>query len=55
MATGPNQVWEYEFVFDGYANRQKLKCLNVVDEFSKKNLSIDDAGSIRSQQLIEIF
>jgi len=27
-ATGPNQVWAYDFVFDACANGQKLKCLH---------------------------
>jgi putative transposase len=26
VATGPNQVWAYDFVFDGCANGDKLKC-----------------------------
>ena len=55
VATAPNQVWAYDFVFDGCANDQKLKCLTVVDEFSKESLFIDVAGSIRSQQLIEVL
>ena len=55
VATAPNQVWAYDFVFDGCANGQKLKCLTVVDEFSKESLCIDAAGSIRSQHLIEIL
>jgi transposase InsO family protein len=36
VATAPNQVWAYDFVFDGCANGQKLKCLKVVDEFGKE-------------------
>ena len=55
MATAQNQVWAYDFVFDGCANGQKLKCLTVVDEFSKESLCVDAAGSIRSQDLIEIL
>lgn len=55
VANAPNQVWAYDFVFDGCANGQKLKCLTVVDEFSKESLFIDVAGSIRSQQLIEVL
>ena len=29
-ATGPNQVWAYDFVFDACANHQQLKCLTIV-------------------------
>jgi putative transposase len=55
VATAPNQVWAYDFVFDGCANGQKLKCLTVFDKFSKESLCIDSAGWIRSQHLIEIL
>ncbi len=49
----PNQVWAYDFVFDGCANGQKLKCLTVVDEYTRECLAIDVAGSIRSKRVIE--
>lgn len=55
VPTAPNQVWAYDFVFDGCANGQKLKCLTLIDEFTKESLAIDVAGSIRSQRLIEIL
>ena len=45
MAMG--QVWAYDFVFDACANGQQLKCLTVVDEFTRECLAIDVAGSIR--------
>lgn len=52
---GPNQVWAYDFVFDGCANGQKLKCLTVVDEYTRECLAIDVAGSIRSKRVIEVL
>ena len=55
VATAPNQVWAYDFVFDGCANGDKLKCLTMVDEFTKESLHIDVAGSIRSMRLIQIL
>jgi putative transposase len=54
-ATGPNQVWAYDFVFDACANGQKLKCLTVVDEWTHESLAIDVAGSIRSARVIEVL
>ena len=54
-ATGPNQVWAYDFVFDACANGQKLKCLTVVDEWTRESLAIDVAGSIRSKRVLEIL
>ena len=46
--TGANHVWAYDFVFDACANGQQLKCLTVIDEFTRECLAIDVAGSIRS-------
>ncbi len=54
VATAPNQVWAYDFVFDGCANVDKLKRPTMVDEFTKESLCIDVAGSIRSKRLIQV-
>lgn len=53
--TGANQVWSYDFVFDWAANGQQIKCLTVVDEFTRESLAIDVAGSIRSKRVIEVL
>jgi len=44
-----------DFVFDACANGQQLKCLTVVDEFTRECLAIDVAGSIRSGRVIEVL
>lgn len=54
-ATGPNQVWAYDFVFDACANRQKLKCLTIIDEWTREALAIDVAGRLRSGRVIEVL
>ena len=46
--TAMNHVWAYDFVFDTCADGRSLKCLTVVDEFTRECLAIDVAGSIRS-------
>ena len=51
----PNNVWAYDFVFDGCANGQQLKCLTIVDEYTRECLAIDVAGSIRSHRVIEVL
>ena len=53
--TGPNQVWAYDFVFDMAATGQQIKCLTVVDEWTREALAIDVAGSIRSGRVIEVL
>lgn len=50
-----NQVWSYDFVFDACANGQQLKCLTLIDEFTKEALAIDVAGSIRSARVVEVL
>jgi putative transposase len=54
-AFGPNQVWAYDFVFDACADGRQIKCLTVIDEFTRECLAIDVAGSIRSGRVIEVL
>lgn len=37
------------------ANGQSLKCLSVIDEFTREALAIDVGGSIRSGRVIEVL
>jgi putative transposase len=50
-----NEVWAYDFVFDACANGQALKCLTVIDEYTRECLAIDVAGSLRSPRVIEVL
>lgn len=52
-ASGPNHVWAYDFIFDYCANGQRIKCLTVVDEWTRECLSIDVGASIRSRGVID--
>lgn len=54
-ASGANQVWAYDFVFDRCANGQQLKCLTVVDEWTRECLAIEVAATIRSSQVIDVL
>ncbi|BCQ58030.1 hypothetical protein BLKGLAD_70920 (plasmid) [Burkholderia gladioli pv. gladioli] len=54
-ATTARHVWAYDFVFDACANGQQLKCLTVIDEYTRECLAIDVAGSIRSGRVIEVL
>ena len=53
--TAANHVWAYDFVFDRCANGQQLKCLTVVDEWTRECLAIEVAGSIRSSHVIDVL
>ena len=48
-------MWAYDFVFDTSANGQTLKCLTIVDEWTRQCLAIDVAGGIRSRRVIEVL
>jgi len=50
-----NEVWAYDFVYDACANGQQVKCLTIVDEFTRESLAIDVAGSIRSGRVVEVL
>jgi putative transposase len=53
--TAINHVWAYDFVFDTCADGRQLKCLTVIDEFTRECLAIDVAGGIRSGRVIEVL
>jgi putative transposase len=50
-----NHVWAYDFVFDTCADGRALKCLTIVDEYTRECLAIDVAGGIRSGRVIEVL
>ena len=37
-------VWAHDFVFDTTVSGQQIKCLTVVDEYTRECLVIDVAG-----------
>jgi len=53
--TAQNHVWAIDFVFDACADGKQLKCLTVIDEWTRESLAIDVAGSIRSRRVVEVL
>lgn len=53
--TKSNHVWAFDFVFDACADGKQLKCLTVIDEWTRECLAIDVAGSIRSRRVIDVL
>ena len=49
-----HHVWAYDFVHDRHATGQHLKCLTVVDEWTRRCLAIEESGSIRSLHVIDV-
>lgn len=53
--SGPNHVWAIDFVFDTTADGKQIKCLTVIDEWTRECLAIDVAGSIRAGRVVEVL
>ena len=54
-AEHPNQVWSYDFVFDRTSEGRKLKCLTVVDEYTREGLAIHAARTITSGDVVRVL
>ena len=50
-----NHVWAIDFVFDACADGRQIKCLAVLDEWTRECLAIDVAGSIRSGRVVDVL
>lgn len=50
-AARPNDVWSIDFVFDWLMTRRKLKCLTVIDDFTKEAVGIFAAQSISGAEV----
>ena len=53
VATGPNQVWAYDFVHDRCDNGQPLKCLGMVDEYTRECLALEPDTRIDAKGVIQ--
>jgi len=53
--TRANQVWAIDFVFDTCADGRQLKCLTVIDEWTRECLAIDVASGIRAARVVDVL
>jgi len=51
----PNHVWSYDFVFDQTEDARQLKCLTVVDEFTRQGLTIRIGRSLTAGDVMRIL
>ena len=51
----PNHVWSYDFVFDQTEDARQLKCLTVVDEFTRQGLTIRIGRGLTAGDVIRIL
>jgi putative transposase len=53
--SAPNHVWAIDFVFDTCADGRQIKCLTVVDEWTRECLAIDVGGSLRAARVVDVL
>jgi len=51
----PNNVWTYDFIFSSTENKNQIKFLTLVDEFTKECLMIYVNNSITSKTVINVL
>ena len=51
----PNHVWSYDFVFDRTEDARQLKCMTVVDEFTRQGFEITVGRSLTAGDVIRIL
>jgi len=54
-ANKPNEVWTYDFVEGRTVRGGKLRCLTILDEFTRECLAIHVARSISSRQVTKVL
>jgi transposase InsO family protein len=55
VASRPNEVWTYDFVFDRDAAGRRLKLLTLMDEFTREGLAIRVGRSFKASQVKEVL
>ena len=54
-ATGPNQVWALDYLFDATADGRPIKILNITDEHTREALACLAARSINAEQTVDVL
>jgi transposase InsO family protein len=52
-AAHPNHVWSYDFVHDQTTDGRRLKCLTVLDEYTREGLTIHWARSMTAEDIVQ--
>jgi putative transposase len=54
-ATAANQSWSMDFVSDGLVDGRRIRCLNVVDDFTKQCLVIEVDISLPGRRVVQVL
>ena len=55
MVVAPNQSWSMDFVSDGFVDGRRLRCLNIVDDFTKQCLAIEVDTSLPGRRVVSVL
>lgn len=55
LATRANQSWSMDFVSDGFVDGRRLRCLNIVDDFTKECLAIEVDTSLPGWRVASVL
>jgi len=55
QAEHPNHVWTYDFVHDATADGRKLRCLTLVDEFTRRGLDIEINRRMPAKSALQVL
>ncbi len=51
----PNHVWSYDFVLDRTEDGRRIRCLTVIDEFTRRGLAIECGRHMTSGDVIRVL
>jgi putative transposase len=55
IALAPNESWSMDFVSDGFVDGRRLRCLNIVDDFTKECLAIEVDTSLPGRRVVSVL
>lgn len=55
VATAPNHSWSMDFVSDGFVDGRRLRCLNIVDDYTKQCLAIEVDTSLPGKRVVSVL
>lgn len=51
----PNDPWSMDFVHDGLADGRRIRCLNIVDDYTKETLAIEVDTSLSGWRVARVL
>lgn len=51
----PNDTWSMDFVFDALANGRRIKCLTIVDDFTRESVDIAVDHGLSGQYVVRLL